>query len=65
MFNKILIANRGEITVRIIRSCEEIGIQTVVIYSEESGLFFGGYETKIIMVINLFLVHGELNDLIE
>ncbi|MGA1791450.1 MAG: acetyl-CoA carboxylase biotin carboxylase subunit [bacterium] len=35
MFNKILIANRGEIAVRIIRSCMELGIKTVTIYSEE------------------------------
>jgi acetyl-CoA carboxylase biotin carboxylase subunit len=34
MFKKILIANRGEIAVRIIRACNEIGISTVAIYSE-------------------------------
>ncbi len=33
MFSKILIANRGEIAVRIIRSCKEMGISTVAIYS--------------------------------
>ena len=33
MFKKILIANRGEIAVRIIRCCKEMGIETVAIYS--------------------------------
>ena len=43
-FKRVLVANRGEIAIRIFRACEELGIRTVAIYSNEDK--FSLFRTK-------------------
>lgn len=46
MFSKILIANRGEIALRIIRACKEMGVATVAVFStaDENSLHFDHFK---------------------
>ncbi|PKH45907.1 biotin carboxylase, partial [Dehalococcoides mccartyi] len=44
MLNKILVANRGEIAIRVMRACRELGIKTVAVYSDaDKGALFVKY----------------------
>ena len=38
MFEKVLIANRGEIALRVIRACRELGLHTIAIYSQANAI---------------------------
>jgi acetyl/propionyl-CoA carboxylase alpha subunit len=46
MFKKLLIANRGEIALRIIRTCKEMGIKTVAVYSTADRVYMFDLPTK-------------------
>ena len=51
MFQKILIANRGEIAIRIMRACRELGISTVAVYSEaDRNALFAKYADEAVFV---------------
>jgi len=55
LFKKILIANRGEIAVRIIRACKELGIQSVAIHSDvDSDAMHVKLATKVFVLVELF-----------
>ena len=54
MFQKILIANRGEIALRIIRACRELGIRTVAIYSQADAEALHAQLADVILIWNVF-----------
>jgi len=69
-FNKVMVANRGEIAIRIFRACTELGIGTVAIYSEEDRLHLHRYKAdeayqvgKGKNPINAYLHYDEILDL--
>src|SRR5512136_2182232 len=51
MFNRILISNRGEIAIRVMRACRELGISTVAVYSEaDKNALFAKYADEAVFV---------------
>ena len=52
-FRKVLVANRGEIAIRICRACTELGIRTVAIYSKEDSLALHRYKADEAYLVGL------------
>src|SRR5512136_611458 len=51
MFNRILISNRGEIAIRVMRACRELGISTVAVYSEaDKNALFAKYADESVFI---------------
>ena len=59
MFSRILIANRGEIALRIIRTCKRMGIETVVVYSQadKDAVYLKLADKRVGLLINFNVVH--------
>ena len=57
MFKKILIANRGEIALRVIRTCKEMGINTVAVYSTADA------DSLHVSIRNLYIIEDNIHSL--
>lgn len=60
MFTRVLIANRGEIALRILRTCHEMGIETVAAYTKvDEDLLHLKYATDIVCIDQTSYLNGE------